>query len=84
MAEARLLDHRGNWTAAFEFTEEEPVTCRSHDALWDHRLFASTQLRPGDNLFQAMTFCGSRATFIPGKGGEVDCPKCLDMLQEEP
>lgn len=78
---ARLLDHEGNWTPPFEVTET--VTCRGADRTWDHRLFGINSLHPGDNLFQAMTFCGKRALEVPGLGSAVTCPKCLDYMAEE-
>lgn len=77
---ARLLDHEGNWTPPFEITEL--ITCRGADRTWDHRLFGISSLYPGDNPFQAMTFCGKRALEVPGRSSTVDCPRCLEYMSE--
>ena len=73
---ARLLDHEGNWTPPFPVASL--VTCRAADGWWDHKLFGA--VRPGDNPFQAMTFCGKRALEVPGHGGLVNCPKCTQYM----
>lgn len=77
---ARLLDHTGHWTPPFPVTDV--ITCRGTDDQWDHKLFGSSQVHPGDNTFQAMTFCGKRALQVPGHGSEVNCPHCLDDTPE--
>jgi hypothetical protein len=81
MPAARLLDHQGEWTPPFEITPL--VTCRAADQLWDHRLFGISSLHPGDNAFQARTYCGARALRIPGDRAEVGCPRCLEYLAED-
>lgn len=78
---ARLLDHTGNWTPPFPVGEI--ITCRGADGCWDHKLFGSSQVRPGDNAFQALTFCGNRALEVPGRGSEVTCPTCLEYIAED-
>lgn len=75
---ARLLDHEGNWTQVFPLADV--ITCRGADGIWDHKLFGSSQVHPGDNVFQAMTFCGKRALEVPGKTGIVGCPACLEYM----
>jgi hypothetical protein len=81
MAEtAWLLDHRGEWTPPFPVTYI--ITCRAADRLWDHKLFGSSQVRPGDNPWQAVTLCGRRAVQVPGDGSTVTCPACLEYIYE--
>ena len=79
-ASARLLDHAGNWTPPFDLTGDV-ITCRAADGRWDHKLFGSGDLHPGNNLWQAMTLCGKRALEIPGHG-DTDCPACLGYMAE--
>jgi hypothetical protein len=81
MPAARLLDYQGEWTPPFEITD--PVTCRAADQLWDHRLFGMSSLQPGDNAFQALTYCGKRALRIPGDGTVITCPRCLAYMAED-
>jgi hypothetical protein len=78
MAEARLLDYEGNWTAPF--TIGSPTTCGNLTGL-THKLFGT--VHPGDNAFQALTFCGRRALEVPGPGAVIDCPRCLAYIAEE-